>query len=293
MKVYRSRKAMEAIMETYDQLLARWGVPVEERDVRTTYGETHVIACGDKAAPPLVLFHGVGDDSALMWLYNAQELSRHFRLYAVDTLGGPGKSRPNERYGKGFSDQQWLDEVFDGLGLDKAYVAGVSNGGYMAQYYGVHRPERVIRLVCMASSVPTGTGKGGAMKTMMKVFMPEALFPTRANVVKLLKKLSGKNSEVFTDDPLILKHYTALLKGYNNMAMGYHAVEPFTEEQIDLLRDKAIYLVGEADPFAQMGGREALQEHRMNTKLFADVGHGINHEIAQEIDREIVGYLAK
>jgi hypothetical protein len=35
------------------------------------------------------------------------------------------------------------------------------------------------------------------MKNMMKIFLPEALFPTKRNVRKLLVKLSGDHVEVF------------------------------------------------------------------------------------------------
>ena len=104
MKVYRSKKMQQAIQRTYDALVAQWGVDVEEMDLETGYGTTHVIACGDAKNPPLLLFHGVGDDSALMWIYNAEYLSRYYRVYAVDTLGGPGKSVPGKLYNQEFDD---------------------------------------------------------------------------------------------------------------------------------------------------------------------------------------------
>lgn len=75
MKIYRSQKAGRAILSTYDDLLARWGVAYNEVDVQTRFGSTHIITCGSGDGPPLVLFHGVGDDSALMWLYNAKKLA--------------------------------------------------------------------------------------------------------------------------------------------------------------------------------------------------------------------------
>ncbi|MBP5601657.1 MAG: hypothetical protein J6X78_02920 [Treponema sp.] len=92
MKVYRSEKQGQIIRQTYDELLKLWGCTILERDVETTFGITHIIEAGQDGAPALVLFHGVGDDSALMWIFNAAELSKHFKLYAIDTLGGPGKS---------------------------------------------------------------------------------------------------------------------------------------------------------------------------------------------------------
>lgn len=288
-KVYRSEKAKMKILETYDQLLEKWGVPLEERQVATTYGKTQVVICGESHLPPLVLFHGVGDDSALMWVLNAAALSAHYRLYAVDTLGGPGKSVPNDAYNKQFEDLVWIDELLDGLSLDCVFMAGVSNGGYLVQYYGAHRPERVSKIVAMASSVPAETGH--VMLTMMKIFLPEALFPTDRNVGRLLRKLSGEHSQVFTSDPILMAHYTALMRGFNNMAMSFHKIRPLDQKSIDYLRDRTLYLMGSQDPFATMGGRAMLEKHRMNARFFDGVGHGINHEIATEINSILIDFF--
>ncbi len=252
MKVYKNARAREHILKTYDRLLGAWETEVQEMDIPTAFGTTHVVACGDKHAPPLVLFHGVGDDSALMWLYNARALSSALRVFAVDTLGGPGKSRPNEKYGKGFSSLAWMDELMAGLAPDGVFLAGVSNGAYLAQLYGAYRPRRVKKILCMAGTLPVGSA--GPLKTMMRVFLPEALLPTEKNVAKLLRKLSGQNSGVFTENPLVMEHYTWLLKGFNNMTMRFHSLEHFSAEQIDAIRDKTRFLVGEADPFAMLGG---------------------------------------
>lgn len=289
MKVYRNAAAQRNILSTYDKLLTMWDVEKEERDIPTTYGTTHVIVCGDKDNPPLVLFHGVGDDSALMWLYNAGALAHRFRIYAVDTIGGPGKSRPNENYNKDFNDVQWIDEVLAGLMLDKIYAAGVSNGAYLTLYYGLHRPDKVIKMVCMAGSVPVGNS--GPMKTMMKIFLPEALFPTKHNTMKLLMKLSGKNSRVFIENPVVLEHYRHLLKGFNNMAMRWHKIECFSDEEVEAIREKTLFLVGEDDPFARLGGKDKLLEYEMNVRFFPEVGHGINHEISEEINRVLIDGL--
>ncbi|MDR0897803.1 MAG: alpha/beta hydrolase [Oscillospiraceae bacterium] len=284
MKKYLSAKAGKHIIDTYDELLKAWDVPFDEINLEGAYGTTHIITVGEKKNPPMVLFHGVGDDAALMWLYNAKALAKAYRLYAVDTLGGPGKSEPGAGYDKQFDDVKWIDELFDGLQLESAVLVGVSHGGYLAQLYTLNRPQRVKRAVCLASTVPVSAG-GSPMKTMMKIFMPEALFPTKNNTLRLLRKLSGKNSAAFTDHPLIMEHYRWLLWGFNNMAMGYHKVEYFTDAQVDAIRDKAVYLMGEADPFAKLGGQALLLRYKMHARFFPDVGHGINHEIADEINQ--------
>ncbi|WP_438431858.1 alpha/beta fold hydrolase [Gorillibacterium sp. sgz500922] len=290
MKIYRTQKAKRTILSTYDRLMEEWGVTATPVDVMTSFGSTHVNVFGREEAPPLFLFHGVGDDSALMWIYNAAALAPHFRLYAVDTLGGPGRSIPNKNYNRMFDDAVWMDEVLDSFELDRVHLAGVSHGGYLVQYYSLVRPERVGKAVAMASSVPAKES-GNPMKTMLKVFFPEALFPTRRNIRKLLVKLTGANSAAFTDHPLILEHFICLMRGYNNLAMGYHRVAGFTDEQIDRIRGKVLYLVGESDPFAILGGKAALELYRMNARFYPGVGHGINHEIPDEINSVLIDYF--
>lgn len=304
MKVYRNKKQEEIIRQTYDQLLKLWGCELQERDVQTNFGITHVIEAGQDGAPPLVLFHGVGDDSALMWIFNAAELSKHFKIYAIDTIGGPGKSVPNKNYNENFDDIAWIDQIFDGLKLDRAFVAGVSNGGFLSQYYTLKRPDKVIKAISISSTVAAAAAnesvdpknakkaKAAAMKNMMKIFLPEALFPTDKNVCNLIKKMCGKNYNVFTENPTIMAHYKGLLRGFNNMAMKYHKVVAFTSQEVDSVRDKIIYLVGEDDPFEKLGGKERLIENHMNATFYPYAGHGLNHELSSQINEKIVEVLS-
>lgn len=287
MKAYRSKKAGENIIRTYDELLKQWDVPVEELMVPTMYGSTHVIVAGKKDGKPLLMFHGVGDDSALMWIFNAKALGAYYRLYAVDTIGGPGKSVMGENYNKSYDDVVWIDEIINYFKLEKPSIIGVSHGGYLVQLYTLYRKEKIDKAISLSSSVPVD-GSGSNMKTMMKIFLPEALFPTKRNVSKLLRKLSGKHAEVFTDNTLIFEHYTWLLKGFNNMAMRYHKVRMFTESEVNQIRDKVFYLVGLEDPFQKLGGAELLRKYDMKVRFYEGAGHGINHELADEINNTII-----
>jgi pimeloyl-ACP methyl ester carboxylesterase len=286
-KKYRNKKAGEKILKTYDQLLKIWGCDTKERDITTTYGTIHVIETGREDGTPLVLFHGVGDDAALMWVYNAKRLGEHFKVYAMDTMGGPGKSVPNENYNKDFDDIKCIDEVLNGLAIGKAVIAGVSNGAYLVQAYTLHRPEKVIKGICIAGAVAVG-GKKMAMLAIMKIFMPEALFPTEKNMVKLVRKLCGSHYTEFSGNKVVMEHFRSVLKGFNNAAMGYHKVEGFTSEEIDKIRPKITYLVGEEDPFQKLGGRELLIENKMDAIFYKDAGHALNHELHDEINEKII-----
>lgn len=290
-KVYRSKKMQQEIIRTYNKLLGQWEIAIEEKDIDTPYGMTHIISCGNRENPPLILFHGLGDDSALMWIYNAKHLSQYYRVYAVDTIGGPGKSVPGELYNKEFDDVFWIDTILDSLTIEKAFLAGVSHGGYLVQVYTVCRPQRVIKGISISGALAV-SDNGNPMATMMKIFFPEAFFPTKKNVNKLIEKLCGENSAVFTENSDIMEHYTYLLKGFNNMAMRHHKVRTFTENEVNIIRRKVEFLVGVEDPFEKFGGTTAIQENHMCVTFYENAGHGLNHERADEINAKLVEIFA-
>ena len=292
MKVYKSKKAKDKIRATYDQLLSIWGIPVTEQDIETAYGATHIVECGKDRNPPLVLFHGVGDDSALMWIYNAKALAVHFHLYAVDTIGGPGKSCPNQIYDTDFDQIWWLDDVFDRLGLAHFCIAGVSNGAYIAQHYGIMRPDKVDKILCMSGSAVSADQTKNPLGRMLKVFLPEALFPTGRNMERLIKKLAGDHYARFTENPVIMAHYTHLLKGFNNMAMARHKIKQFQEADLLSIRDKTLLLMGEEDPLVDIPKvKEMMSRYGLQYRFFPGVGHGINHEISDEINAIMIQYF--
>ena len=300
-KIYKNEMYKNDIQKSYDELVKEWNCEVHEFSIQGQYGSTNVLEVGTADKMPLILFHGVGDDSALMWIYNAQKLSEHFHVYAVDAIGGPGKSVPGAGYDKSFEDEKWIDEILDYLKIDKAYFAGVSNGGYLVQMYSIKRPEHVIKGICMAAAPAVhkddkgGNGKGGAMKIMMKVFLPEAFFPTDKNIKKLISKMTGSNYGALTENAVVYRHFKQLMLGFNRAAMLYHKVYSFTEANLLSVKNKLMFIEGTKDPFMLLGGEEitrALAEKgSINVTWVDDAGHGLNQEKAEEINEMIVDYF--
>lgn len=135
-------------MALYDRALENWPVPCEAQTIRTRHGHTHVIACGPKNAPPLVMLHGAGTNSAI-WGPDVAVYSRDFRIYAIDLLGEAGKSSPNRPSWEGPAYAEWLEDVFDALRIERAALLGISQGGWTALKFAVSHPERVAKLVLM------------------------------------------------------------------------------------------------------------------------------------------------
>ncbi len=145
---FKSAEAKAKYLSSYEASLALWPAGYESLDVSTSFGATHVIASGPKEAPPLVLLHGMGT-SATMWFPNVADLSREYRVLALDTIGDCGRSVPKKvpRSRREFA--QWLSEVLDRLGVDRAHLAGLSYGGFLALNYAVYAPERVESVILL------------------------------------------------------------------------------------------------------------------------------------------------
>ena len=283
---YKSTEGQRLIQESYDRLLAAWHVDTNETNIPTTWGTTHVITAGEPSNPPLLLLHGVGDDSSLMWIYNAKELSLHFRLYAIDTMGGPGKSEPNDNYFNNFDQAAWINEVIDVLGISGTDIAGVSNGAAMAMNYTVHYPDKVGKIVFMAG------GKGSMLK-MLK-FLPAVLFPSEKTARKLMHTMGGDNISMFLDNADLMEHWGYLLKHFRNSTMMKHKVPKIEADHLAIIKDRSIWLLGENDGLGDVAKSEQwYKESSLNYKIIKNAGHGVNHQQSELINKEIVNYLAR
>lgn len=154
-EVYRSSSGQQAVECSYREHLQRWAVPLRHRIVATREGDTFVMDCGPTDAPPVVLLHGAGSNSAI-WQADASRWSATHRLYMVDLVGEPGFSAQSRPPLDSDAFALWLDDVLDGLGVDAAAFVGVSLGGWLATDYAIRRPGRVERLALRA---PGGIGR--------------------------------------------------------------------------------------------------------------------------------------
>ncbi|MYT30390.1 MULTISPECIES: 3-oxoadipate enol-lactonase [unclassified Streptomyces] len=100
---------------------------------------------GDENKPVLLLSNSIGTDLH-MWDGQVSDLTEHFRLLRYDARGHGASDVPSGPYSL---DRLGRDvvELLDALGLQRVHVLGLSLGGIVAQWLGIHVPERVDRLV--------------------------------------------------------------------------------------------------------------------------------------------------
>lgn len=122
---------------------------------------------GPATAPGLVLLHALGLDRTL-WDDVAPALTRTHRVVRLD-FRGHGQS--------GTPDAPWTIDrlgrdvltVMDHLGIERADVAGVSLGGLVTLWLGIHAPARVRSLVPANTAARIGTAEswGDRIRTVM------------------------------------------------------------------------------------------------------------------------------
>jgi pimeloyl-ACP methyl ester carboxylesterase len=241
--IYKSPAGKSQIMALYDAVLARWPVPYETFNLPTRHGETFIIASGEVSAPPLVLLHGSASN-AVSWVGDVPEYSQHFRVYAVDLPGEPGKSAENRPAWDGPGFAEWLEDVLDGLKIQKTALLGISQGGWTALRFATTRPERVTRLVLLAPGgvMPARSsfilkaillsmlGRWGAERINRIVFGKQTIHPDAVKFMDAIlthfKARIGKEY-LFSDDEL--KHLnmpTLLIGGTEDALIPMESVMP-------------------------------------------------------------------
>ncbi|MBY0202407.1 pimeloyl-ACP methyl ester carboxylesterase [Paenibacillus intestini] len=289
MERYKSPQGRQLIYQSYDKLLQSYAVHIEEEFIETSFGQTHVITAGDPHNPSLLLFHGTADNAAMMWMYNMNELSKKFYVIAVDSIGGSGKSEPNAEYFKRFDQVKWMDDIMDAFQLHNSYICGVSYGAYLSYFYTLKRPDRIRKAMCLAGGISSSTFE--VMVKMMKAFMPEALFLSEKNCEKLLRKLCGPNYAVFAENEELMRHWTYLLKYFNNKSMMKHRIQFVDDVELATLVGKAKFLIGEHDILSNYPKAiHWLQRNQLNYEIIRDAGHAINHEQADLVNQKIIEF---
>jgi len=168
-------------MAAYNAALAQWPIAHEELDIPTRLGSTHVVVSGSTDASPLVLLPSFAGTS-MVWRLNAADLSQHFRIFAVDVIGQPGKSLAVRRLRDRRDYADWLADLLDGLGIERASIVGCSFGGFVALNQALATPGRVDRIV-LISPVGVFASQYWSLMYAMRV---------RAPVLRLWRRLRGR-----------------------------------------------------------------------------------------------------
>jgi pimeloyl-ACP methyl ester carboxylesterase len=111
----------------------------------------HCLMAGQEGAPPVLLLHGGGYDSAsLSYKQSVGPFSQYYRVFAPDWPGYGDSDKPKMRYTTEYY-VDFLSQLMDALGLEKASLVGISMGGAISLGFSLQSPQRVEKLVLVDS----------------------------------------------------------------------------------------------------------------------------------------------
>lgn len=157
---------------------------------------------GRDGAPVLMLSNSIAT-SLHMWDGVMPDLAEHFRVLRYDTRGNGASDAPAGAYS---IDRLGRDviELLDALQLDRVHFLGLSLGGFIGQWLGIHAPQRIDRLILSNTSSHLGPpesfdgriaelARTEDMTETAEIFMrnwfPAAMIDARLPVVEAFRKM--------------------------------------------------------------------------------------------------------
>lgn len=270
--VYKSIEGKKSIIHHYESILTQWPVPHETLNIKTNYGNTFVIACGDKSYDPIILLHGSSTNSA-MWMGDVVKLSQKYRVYAVDIIGEPGKSDENRPDMKETHYAKWIDEVLNTLNINKAVIMGNSLGGWMALSFATYKPERVEKLVLLAPS-------GVTPAKISFLFRVIPLLVLGQKGIERLNRIVYGNQDIPKE---VLEFGNLVMKNFNPRV---GSLPVFTDEELQKLTMPTLFLGGEKDALLP-SKKIADRLNKLLSNVKSVVLKDTNHALLDVVDKVI------
>lgn len=285
-RIFKSPAGEAKNIAAYDDVLKHWPIPYEELDLPTRFGTTHIIVSGSIEAKPLILLHGQ-DSCAISWAYNIVDLSQALRVYAVDTIGDMGKSKPIQIPNSRKDYARWLLEIFDQLKLEKADLMGLSYGGFLAMKFALDYPERVNRIVLLAPGIPIF---GPPTLQWVNYGMPMMLLPSRFTVKRFI---NGASTKGYSKADLV---YEQMIIGMTNMRKVSFMRPVITVEELKRMTVSVLLLIGDREimyePKTALNRATRLIPN-LQTGLIQNASHMLNSDQPEEVDDRVLKFLAK
>ncbi len=253
----------------------------------------HYVGAGQ--GPALLLIHGLGSYT-FGFRHIIPDLARHFRVIALDLKGFGYSERPSAGDYTLTGQMELVRAVMDRLGIDRAAVLGHSMGGAVAMRLAVAHPERVERLILVASASDVELGRrvwGAALlRPLLPLVAPLSYHNHRFREMTL--KSGYYDPHLCTEDAvqgyLRPAHIRGYLRALGNTMADWRKDPPLEPGAIS---QPTLILWGEADRWLPPSRGERLQRLIPNSTLVVvdRAGHLLLEERPEAALEAILGFL--
>jgi pimeloyl-ACP methyl ester carboxylesterase len=300
---FKNPQAEAEYMAAYEASMQLWPVPYEPIDIRSRFGSTHLVVCGPRDAPPLVLLHCFFT-SLTSWAYNIADFSRSHRVYALDMMGQPSKSIPDQYIRNRDEMAEWLTGILEELRVGPLDLAGYSYGGFAALNYAMRAPHRVRRLVLLSPA--------GGLYPLKKEFFIRGAVNTLGQKLHIGRfTMSSLFHWMFYGPNLERADMRPIAECiFNQMYLGGKYFRPeisspknfvwptivYSDAELRTVKSPTLLLIGQQEalynPMAAVARAQALIPN-LEAETIPEAGHDLpvsQHEI---VDQRILAFLAQ
>jgi pimeloyl-ACP methyl ester carboxylesterase len=229
--------------------------------------------------------------TSVMWAPNIADFSRDHRVYAVDVMGQPSKSVPDQPIRNATEYVAWLTATLDGLNLGRVSLLGMSFGGWIALRYAVAAPERIHHLALLSPGGLLSMVKQFSLRGMLMVF-----FPTRFTVNSFMRWAGITGPEVGPVLDLMYLGVKHFRRPTDTMRADRDAAMPLSDEELQSLHMPVLLLFGDGEVIYDSAG--ALDRAR---RLISDVEgeliprcrHDMCFNQSRIVDARVLDFLKK
>jgi pimeloyl-ACP methyl ester carboxylesterase len=283
--VFQTKKEKQSYLNSYDKALKLWNISYTEEDIKTSFGNAHVIIAGPKNGKDLVLLHGM-DASSTMWYPNIKALAKNHRVYAIDFLMEPGKSNLTAKPLSKEDIVTWYNEIFTHYKLKKFDIVAASRGGWIAMLLAVQKENNIDKIVLLS---PAQTFK----------FIDKVGKTSSALMLKLFpsEKKFGKTLETFSTHPEkigpVYKRQFYLANKYAKSNSSMLKMTPFSNDELKSIKNPILVLIGDKDVINSEDSLEKAKEFLPDskTKIIKDAGHFLSIDQTKTVNDAMIDFL--
>lgn len=284
MATYRSDECRTKSLALYNKQIKKLDMPFSDIYINTSFGRTHLIETGNKNEKPLLVFHG-GNSTTAYNLLICRFLLDDFHVYAVDTIGHPGKSAETDLSPRGYDYGKWASEVIDELGYEKMLCFGGSFGGGILAKLMCYSPDKVEKAVLI---VPSGINNAFPVSSA-KMMIPLIQYRVTKKEKYLIKTalFMALHREVIDEDTLDI-----LKDSFENVRTKVGMPSNVDADRMQKCHAPSLVIAGEKDclfPASRVLPRAKQIIADCQTIELKDSGH--MHILPENVKKRIVGFL--
>jgi 2-hydroxy-6-oxonona-2,4-dienedioate hydrolase len=261
------------------------------RQVEVFGQKIHYLEAG--SGPPVILLHGLGGDAG-NWALTVPALAARFRVLVPDQIGFGQSDKPQINY-RVATLVDFLDGFYQQVGITKATLVGNSLGGWTALAFALAHPEKVDRLVLVASAGYSPARTGGTQLTRELLLQ---LNPATLAGLKQSLSLIFYNKQLITDQ-FVERAFVDKLRrndGYtiNQFIESVLRGEDYLDGRLGAIKAPTLIIWGREDlltPLA-MGQAFAKDIAGAETVIIDRCGHVPQLECAAPFNAALLKFLA-